>query len=167
MRCNGTAEKQGKGGFLLLLGLKISSSILAPLAISFPLYEFTTAIRAWPNHTQPKKKKNYHDAFCCTSLFTTPFSLVWFWGSFFWLVLFLYNTVFMHCTVQSPPTVTMCTYLLQHQLDLSYNTPPQWVPLSSSDLHNRVPLHLTRGTRCPKQKPLEIKTSFSADMAKV
>lgn len=50
---------------------------------------------------------------------------------------------------------------------LSYNTPPQWAPLSSSDLHNRVPLHLTSGTRCPKQKPLKIKTSFSADMAKV
>lgn len=101
-----TAEKQGRGGFLLVLGLKISSSILAPLAISLPFYEFKTAIRAWPNHTQ-WKKLNYHDDFFYTSLFITPFFLVWFWGLVFGLFLFSYNKIFMHCIVKSTPTVSI------------------------------------------------------------
>lgn len=48
-----------------------------PLAISLPFYE-TTAIRARPNY--PQWKKTYYHDFCYTSLLTTAFFLVWFWG---------------------------------------------------------------------------------------
>lgn len=164
-----------------------------PLAISLPFYE-TTAIRARPNY--PQWKKTYYHDFCYTSLLTTAFFLVWFWGVLlvcfflffvwggvlFWgfLVLlwrffacvfyslgegafvlprflFLNNEVLIQCTVKSTPRVTICPTTLH----------PNELPSPQVTCTTGCLLHLTSGTRCPKQKPLKIKTSFSADMAKV
>lgn len=174
VRWNSRKVRQGK--LFAVLGWKISSSILAPLEISLPLDKFTTAIRAWANHIQ-WEKTYYHDDFCYNVLvyhslfsclvlghfgvFFCLFCCCCLVLGFFWCVFFILFGFFIikfhawQCKKHS------------HSNYLPSDTPPQWAPLSSSDLHNRVPLHLTSGTRCPKQKPFKIKTSFSADMAKV